>query len=361
MMSKRASGVHGKEDLKDPVDATGYRCRETAWRCAGYWAGIVLAALVGCKLPLNESEILLNPPPQAVLPAETDGPLREGDVLDASFFRNYEYKGAYQLDVDDSIVIEIEGRPTLSTEAIILPDGTINAPLLGPVPARGETVKAISDRLTTLYNESHLEKAVVSVRVLQANGRLRGFLQRLGPGVGGASLEVEVQDGRLELPLIAPIEATGRAFAAVQEEIQEHYRENLPGLGLRLRLKTRKPQFVAVVGEVNRSGVFELNRPLTVVHALALAGGTTDQAWLKQTLLMHPQSDGTLSVRVLDLKKAFRGGSGTGWGDYLASDDVVYVPRSPIADLDIWVDQHIYKIVPISTVNTFILYELFKD
>ena len=49
---------------------------------------------------------------------------------------------------------------------------------------------------------------------------------------------------------------------------------------------------VAVLGEVERSGIYDLVKPVTPLQALAMGGGATDRAWLSQVLLIRPESGG---------------------------------------------------------------------
>jgi hypothetical protein len=59
-----------------------------------------------------------------------------------------------------------------------------------------------------------------------------------------------------------------------------------------------------------------------------------------------PRPDGAITQRVADLRAYAHHGQGT--GIVLQSQDIVFVPRSSIAEADLWVDQHLNKLIPFS-------------
>jgi polysaccharide export outer membrane protein len=83
-----------------------------------------------------------------------------------------------------------------------------------------------------------------------------------------------------------------------------------------------------VVGEVNRPGGFLLgnNTHLTVVKAIALAGGQTTHARMKYVSIVR-HKDGLVEITTLDLKELMRGRE---QDIQLQPDDILYVPNSGV-------------------------------
>ncbi len=80
-----------------------------------------------------------------------------------------EAEATYQLNPGDVVRISVWREEELLREARIQPDGTVSYPLVGSVPAAGQTpdqvAAAISDRLARFIPE-----AVVTVELLEAQG-----------------------------------------------------------------------------------------------------------------------------------------------------------------------------------------------
>jgi len=97
---------------------------------------------------------------------------------------------------------------------------------------------------------------------------------------------------------------------------------------------------VFVDGEVARPGVFNVKGPITVQHAIALAGGTKETAEPRTVLVVSKGPDGKFIARTTDLTKM------TSASDYVLNrNDLVYVSMSTIARADVWVDQNIRKLL----------------
>jgi protein involved in polysaccharide export with SLBB domain len=103
---------------------------------------------------------------------------------------------------------------------------------------------------------------------------------------------------------------------------------------------------VYVDGEVKKPGELELLRPLTVMQAIARADGLTDRAW-KEALIIRRIKGREPIVMKLDLSDVLTG------KDFsqdvgLVPFDIVYIPRSPIANINLWVHQYIRLNIPIN-------------
>ena len=88
-----------------------------------------------------------------------------------------------------------------------------------------------------------------------------------------------------------------------------------------------------------------LTGPLTVMQAIAMAGGLKESARRTQVLVIRQNPEGPSFTAVMDLTKAIDG-TDKSQDISLMPYDIVYVPRSAIANVDVWVDQYVRRMLP---------------
>lgn len=82
-------------------------------------------------------------------------------------------------------------------------------------------------------------------------------------------------DGKISFPLIGDVVANGRTVEDVRQEIQNRINEFVPGSPVSvMALKILSPR-IFIVGKVGRPGMYVMFERMTVMQALALAGGFT--------------------------------------------------------------------------------------
>lgn len=92
------------------------------------------------------------------------------------------------------------------------------------------------------------------------------------------TLSVRVShEGKISLPLIGEIGVSGLTISGLEKNLTTRYAKYIlnPQVGV---LVTEYRQRVSVIGAVQKSAVFELTGPKTVIDILAMAGGVTDRA-----------------------------------------------------------------------------------
>ncbi|MBS0379244.1 MAG: polysaccharide biosynthesis/export family protein [Proteobacteria bacterium] len=82
-------------------------------------------------------------------------------------------------------------------------------------------------------------------------------------------------DGGLSFPLAGEIEAAGHTVQDIRHTLQQRLSKFIPDPVVTVSVKLAAGSRIFVVGKVNRPGDFPLNRPIDVMQALSLAGGTT--------------------------------------------------------------------------------------
>src|SRR5215469_1626297 len=85
-------------------------------------------------------------------------------------------------------------------------------------------------------------------------------------------------DGGMSFPLAGEIEAAGHTVEEIRKVLQSRLTKYIPDPVVTVVVKKADGSRIFVVGKVNRPGDFPLYRPIDVMQALSLAGGTTPYA-----------------------------------------------------------------------------------
>ena len=144
---------------------------------------------------------------------------------------------------------------------------------------------------------------------------------------------VSVQpDGFVVLRGVGNLFAEGQTLPDLTASIREAYGHTLNDPEVTVTLKEfDRPYFIAS-GEVTRPGKYELRADLTVVEAVAIAGGFTAQARHSQVLLFRRVSGQLVEARLLNVKKLLQTRN-LGEDLHLRPGDLVFVPQNTISKI----------------------------
>ncbi len=152
--------------------------------------------------------------------------------------------------------------------------------------------------------------------------------------------------GKIVLRMVGPIQAAGLTPDQLASSIDQVYRNELRNPGAVVHLTNLPGRQIYVEGEVTKPGAFPLQPGMTAVQALALAGGVTDNSDPESAMLIRRDACGQAQGSKIDLAAAIKQ-PGSSEDVALMSRDVVVVPRSQIANVDLWVKQHIRDVLPV--------------
>jgi polysaccharide export outer membrane protein len=127
-------------------------------------------------------------------------------------------------------------------------------------------------------------------------------------------------DGKVSVPLAGEVEAAGRTAKELEVELASRYATRINSPTVSVVVKELNASRVFVLGEVARPGVYPMRGALTVVQALALAGGLTEFADRDDIVILRRAESGQQRLK-LDLEDAV--GSAA---IELAPGDTVVVP-----------------------------------
>jgi len=139
-------------------------------------------------------------------------------------------------------------------------------------------------------------------------------------------------DGMISFPLIDEVKAAGLTISELDKEITERLKEYIRFPDVSISLRKMGGQRVIILGEVKSPGVYSLKERRTVLEAVALAGGFTKDAVLNSVIVIKGGLKNPKPRRV-DLASTLRKGK-VEEDIFLESQDIVYVPRKFIANLN---------------------------
>lgn len=153
-------------------------------------------------------------------------------------------------------------------------------------------------------------------------------------------------DGRITLQLVNDVMAAGRTPAELTAILTKAYSTELANPKIAVIVRTSVSDKVYVDGEVNRAGVVTLTGPITALQSISQAGGMKESAKSKEVLVIRKGDDNKVNVLRINLEKALSGAD-ISQDIMLRPNDIVYVPKSTISDVNTWVDQYIRKNIPL--------------
>lgn len=305
-------------------------------------ASALLVLITGCQfsqsVPENDERAIHNTTfsfDQGVYPNELDlfpkYHVTPGDILDVIFQINRSIDEDFHITLYHTITVKFVELPNLDTVQEVLPNGTITLPYLGSIDVLGKRPAQLQKELVERYSERLRDPQIV-VNVLNFNTRIEQLRQDLHTAPRGLSKLVTVRpDGYASFPLIGEHLVARQTLDQVNIDIQEKYTQFMPGMKVDLFLHEQGGAVVYVTGEVARPGAYEMRKPIAVIQAITLAGGSTNEAEMRNVIVFRQYEKKRLarSINLQDLTTVREDVSFF----ILRPDDIIYVPRRRISTL----------------------------
>jgi polysaccharide export outer membrane protein len=103
-------------------------------------------------------------------------------------------------------------------------------------------------------------------------------------------------DGAITMPLAGQIVAAGHTVEEVRVTIDTRLRKYIPDPAVTVTLKQALGNQIYVLGKVARPGNYPIPRPVDVVQALSLAGGTTPFAAVNDIRVLRHEGDRQITL-----------------------------------------------------------------
>ncbi|HWJ34680.1 MAG TPA: SLBB domain-containing protein [Steroidobacteraceae bacterium] len=236
-----------------------------------------------------------------------------------------------QLGPGDSVSVQVYGQPDLSTTVYVADDGTVSVPLAGNVQVSGLSPAQAGSRIeAALKSGKILVDPHVTITVTQSRSQRVSVLGQVGtPGRYSVESNTSIFD---LLAQAGGITASGSDVVYVIRQDKDgkevRFPVDLKGLASgsgaipSLALRGGDSVFVpnaeqfSIFGEVTTPGRYRVEPGMTVIEAIAKAGGITQRGSQRRVEIKRKLADGTYSK----VKAKF--------GDLVQPNDVIEVKES---------------------------------
>ena len=154
-------------------------------------------------------------------------------------------------------------------------------------------------------------------------------------------------DGKISLQLIGDVKAAGLTPAQLRSQLTRKYSKFLELPEVTVAVKDFTSQKIYIGGEVARPKLIPLRGMLRTLDALIEAGGPLHTAKLHNVILIRYNGTQKPDAYSLDLGRVI---SGEIPDVILKPYDIIYLPKTTIAKVNLFVDQYIYRVLPIQKV-----------
>ena len=237
----------------------------------------------------------------------------------------------YPLGAGDTIRVQVFQNPDLTIETRVSESGTITYPLIGSVELGGLPIAAAEKRIAAaLKDGGFVQQPQVNIALIQVRGNQVAVLGQVNrPG----RFPLETTNTRVSDMLAAAGGATpggddvaivtgtrnGKPFRKTVDipalYLNEGSADDIPLQGGDAIYVHRAPVFY-IYGEAQRPGSYRIERGMTVMQAVSVAGGFNPRASHRAFQLHRNQPDG--SIRQIE----------PALSDTLQENDVIYVQES---------------------------------
>ncbi len=114
-------------------------------------------------------------------------------------------------------------------------------------------------------------------------------------------------DGKITLPLAGEIEASGRTTRGLQAEISARLTRYIHQPAVTVIVQQARSHRFNIIGDVLRPGSYSLDERMSVLDAIAVAGGFGEFAKVTRVYIVRRQADGSSRRLLFNYKDAVRG------------------------------------------------------
>jgi protein involved in polysaccharide export with SLBB domain len=152
-------------------------------------------------------------------------------------------------------------------------------------------------------------------------------------------------DGKINAPLAGQVSVVGMTTMKLEQVLKEKTSDQLRDPEVIVNITKFAERTVYIGGEVAKPGMVRYRRGLTPLQAVIASGGFLDSARADNVILIRNGDPGSEFIsRKLNLTETVLDSRAEPL--FLAPHDVVFVPKTPIAEANLWVKQNITDLLP---------------
>jgi polysaccharide biosynthesis/export protein len=239
----------------------------------------------------------------------------------------------------DLLDINVLGVPDFTRELRVSGTGTIRLPFLGDVAISGLTCREAEAKLTKLLNPDYVPDPQVSISIKESRSRMFSLMGAVArPGqfqiLESVTLVSAIAGaGGLDILKAGDKATIQRSNGQIEVDLKKLLMHGEMSLDVPIKpgdvisIPQREVSAVYVIGDVGKPGPFDspADKGIKLSRAIAMAGGPTKTAKLKNTTLIRQKPDGSMERIALDAGKVLSGKS----PDLdLQPNDLLFIPSS---------------------------------
>lgn len=235
----------------------------------------------------------------------------------------------YLIGARDVLMIQVFDQPELGGKYSVEADGTFSFPLIGRIAAAGRTLREFEEDLKKKLADGYFRNPQVSVAIDQYKSQqifVLGEVRSSGavPLTGGMTLVEAIARAGSTLPSAAGevvvVRAPRRGDGPVKPDqagAAEIFRASIRDLeagkikqNIELQdgdtIHVPRAETTFVFGEVKAPGAYPIQKDMTVLQAISLAGGHTEHAALNRITIVRVVNGETkeIKAKLTDIVKA---------------------------------------------------------
>lgn len=151
-------------------------------------------------------------------------------------------------------------------------------------------------------------------------------------------------DGQGVFPVVGPVPVGGLTVRDASQRLTEAYAGVLRNPQVQISVATYGASQIYVGGEVKTPGVVQVRGEMNTAQAIFAAGGFAETAGTGKVVVLRRVADGRLASRIVDAKALLNTDPRQDF--LLHPGDLVFVPRSAIAEVNLFVRQYLNGVLP---------------
>lgn len=286
---------------------------------------------------------------------QTHEPLLHNEIVELNAKTD---NSSYVLKAGDRIFVKFFFSSSLNDEVVVRPDGKISLQLIDEVQAAGLTTEELDAVLTEAYAKAFKTSSDKYVLAVADQIVIKSYYnERLNDKV------VVRPDGKISLQLIDEVQAAGFTPAELDALLTARYAEYFESTDLSVIVTTfNRPDLTVIVhefsdqkiyigGEVKQPGIIRIAGRLRVLDAIIQAAGSLESGDLSRVVLIRQgpaREPEVYSVNVQDVL------AGKTQDISLNPYDIVYVPKTDIANIEQFVRNYLWDLLPRQVMFSFL-------
>lgn len=153
------------------------------------------------------------------------------------------------------------------------------------------------------------------------------------------------KDGKISLPLLGDVFVAGLTITQLDDKLTSLYRTILVKPEITVILLSVGNESIYIAGEVAQPGSYKYSPRMTLLEAIISAGNYDKKTAELSNVVVIRHIGEKRYVAFFDLERSF---SEESKPFYLASHDIVFVPRTKIDVINQWVEQYLTRVIEYS-------------